>query len=98
MAPVDRQHADRGGDEQAERAGDHRFRAAAVVEQAAEHGADRAGDGEDDAEQAELGRAPAEHGRGIDAAEGEHGAEPVGIEHARQQEQRDLAVMRAPGP
>ena len=56
-------------------------------------GADRAGDGEDDAEQAKLGGAPAEHGGGIDAAEGEHRAEPVGIEHARQQKQRDLAVM-----
>ncbi len=52
-----------------------------------------AGDGEDDAEQAELGRAPAEHRRGIDAAEGEHGAEPVGIEHARDEEERDLAVI-----
>ena len=40
-----------------------------------------------------LGGAPAEHTRGIDAAKGEDGAEPVGIEHAREQEERDLPVM-----
>jgi hypothetical protein len=47
----------------------------------------------DDAEQAELLAAPAEYGRGIDAAEGEDGAEAVGIEHARGEEQRDLAMV-----
>ena len=54
VVAIDRQHADRGGDEQAERRDDHPFRASGVVEQAAEHRAERAGDDEDDAEQAEL--------------------------------------------
>ena len=72
---------------------DHPLRAGAIVEQAAEHSAERRGDGEHDAEQAKLYGAPAEHRRGIDAAEGEHRAQPVGVEHAREQEERDLAVM-----
>ena len=72
---------------------DHGLRPSRVVERSAERGADRSGENEDDAEQAKLGRAPAEHGRGIDAAESEHGAETVGIEHARKQEQRDLPVI-----
>ena len=93
MVAVDRQHANRRQHEEQQRPDDHALGAHAVVEHAAESGANRAGDGEDDAEQAKLGRAPAEHRRGIDAAKGEDGAEPVGIEHARHEEERDLGVM-----
>ena len=70
-----------------------RLRAEAIVEQAAKCSADGAGNGQDDAEQAELHRAPAEHCGGIDAAEGEHRAEPVGVEHARDEEAGDLLVI-----
>ena len=58
----------------------------------------RAGEGEDDAEQAELGGPPAEHARRVDAAKGEHRAEPVGIEHAGEEEERDLPVVPVRAP
>src|SRR5579885_2804626 len=90
---IDREHAERGGNEQKERRRDHPLRASHVVEKAADDAAQGAGDDEDDGENAELLRAPAEHGAGIDAAKGEHRAEAVGIEHARQEKERDLAVM-----
>ncbi len=52
-----------------------------------------AGNGQHDAEEAELHRAPAEHCGGIDAAEGEHRAETVGVQHARDEEAGDLFVI-----
>ena len=76
-----------------QRPADHALRAEAVVEHAAGGSADVAGESEDDAEQAELRGAPAEHARGVDAAKGEHRAEPVGIEHAGKEEERDLPVV-----
>src|SRR5262249_7726626 len=93
MVLIDREHAERGGDEQKERRRDHPFRTPDIVKKAAEQAAEGAGDDEDDSEDAELLRAPAERGCGVDAAEGEYRAKPVGIEHARQKKERDLAVV-----
>ena len=93
MVLVHRKHGDCRHDEQREARDNDGLRAEAIVEHAAECRADGAGDGEDDAEQAELRGAPAEHGAGVDAAKGKHGAKPVGVEHAREKEERDLAVM-----
>ena len=89
----DGQNADGSDNEHEQRRRDDGLRAEPVVEKTTKRGANRAGDGEDDAEQAKLGRAPAEHARGIDAAEGEDGAEPVGIKHPRDEEERDLPVF-----
>jgi hypothetical protein len=93
MLLIDREHADRRDDEQAKRPDDHALGTKPVVKHTAKRRANGAGDGEDDAEQAKLGGAPAEHRRSIDAAKSEHGAEPIGVKHPREQEERDLPVM-----
>ena len=65
----------------------------AVVEPAAQEGAGNGEDRQDDAEDAERHGAPAEGRRGIDAAEGDDGGEPVVVEHEGDQVEQRVAVM-----
>ena len=76
-----------------QRPGHHPLRADAVVEPAAEEGADGAGDGEQDAEQAELDRAPAEDAGRIDAAESEERHQAVGVDHVGEEEAERIAML-----
>ena len=74
---------------------DHGLRAEAVVEPAADERADRAGDGQHDAEDPELGRAPAEHARAVDSAEREERHQRVLIDHVGDEKATDAVVTLA---
>ena len=90
---VDGENAEETDEQDDDRADDHRFCADAIIEQAADDGADRAGRGEDDTEEAEIERAPSEDGSPIDAAENEDRREPVAVEHPRYEHPEDVAIV-----
>ncbi len=87
--------------EDEQRRDDDELGADAVVERAADEGAEGADQRQDDAEQSELQRTPAEHRGAVDAAEGENGGEAVGVDHARDEEEQHVcgsAAASAPCP
>ena len=92
MLAPERQHADADHDEERDGAADHRLGAEPVVEAAADRRARRAGDGEQDTEDAELPGLPAEHAGAVDAAEREEGDEGVLIDHVGEEEPPDARV------
>ena len=65
---------------------------AAIGKAAADQRAECADERQNDPEHAEFERSPAEDRCAIDAAEGEQRVEPVLVEHARDQEGRDVLV------
>ena len=75
-----------------DRAEDHGLGADPVVEPPADERAERAGDGEQDAEDPELDRLPAEHAGAVDAAEGEERHERILIDHVGEEEAADARV------
>ena len=89
---AERQDREADEDEHRERAEDDRPRADPVVEPAADDAADDARHGEQDAEDAEFRRAPAEHAGAVDAAEGEQRHEAVLVDHVGEEEAGHGAV------
>ena len=89
----DRDSREQQNDEAAEH---HGLGPDTIVELAAHIGADRCGDRQQDAEHADLDRAPAEGAGRIDAAEREQREQRVGVDHVGEQEHRDIAVLRQP--
>ena len=92
MGAIDRDDGDRRDDEERERADDHGSRAHAVVEPAADEGAEASCQHEEDSEHAELDRRPAEYSGSVNSAEGEERHEPVGIDHVGEDESENVAV------
>src|SRR6266581_15215 len=91
---IDRENRRRRQDQDHEAAEDHPLRAVTVVELAAQKSADRARDGQQDAEGPDLDRAPAERAGRVDAAEREQRDQPVGTDHVGEQKQREIALAR----
>jgi hypothetical protein len=79
-------------DEDRERGEDNRARSVPVVQPAADHAADRPRHGEQDTEDAELRRSPAEHAGAVDAAEGEQRHQAVLVDHVGEKEAGHRAV------
>ena len=91
---IDHQNRRTGNHHDQQAAEDHALGAVAIVELAADEGADRARDGQQDAERADLNRAPAEGAGRIDAAEREQRDEAIGTDHVGEEKQREIALAR----
>ena len=93
MAPVDREDAEDAEEQDDERGHDHGLGADPVVQPSPGDCAERAGERQDDAEQAEVESPPLKDCRAVDAAEDEDRRQSVAVKDAGEQQEEDAAVV-----